>query len=103
MGLDLGLREADDLAGRQGEAVQAEAVRIDAVLAPLRVLLAHVEELARRLAVAVEVEGERGLLGAGHRAGDVAGAVKQVVEPGGELRIVDDLWGDLGSYVTVCH
>ena len=101
MGLDLGLGEPHHLAGRQVQAVEPEAARIDAVVAPALVALAEVEELACGVAVAVEVDLERGLLGSGERAGKLSGAVEQVVEPRRQLRVVHDLGSNFRADIAL--
>jgi hypothetical protein len=100
MSLDLFLSEQHDFAGRERQPVQSEPVRIDAVAAPAFITLGQVEELARRRAVAVEVHLQRGLLGTGERAGEVAGAMEEIVDAGRERRIVRDRRSDLGTYVA---
>jgi hypothetical protein len=64
------------------------------------VAFAEIEELARGVAIAVEVHLERRLLGPRQRAGDVASAVQQIVETGRQLGVIDDLRGDLNSNIT---
>src|SRR5690349_6490874 len=100
MGFDLGLGEPHDLPRRQLQSMEAEAVRIHAVVAPAVVALAEVEELAGGVAVAVEVDLEGRLLRTGQRPREMAGAMEQVVEPRRQLGVVRDLWGDLGTDVT---
>jgi hypothetical protein len=63
-------------------------------------VLAQVEKLTSRVAVTVEVDVQRGLLGAGERAGEAAGPVQEVVDAGGKVRVVRDLWGNLGADVA---
>ena len=100
MGFDLGLGQPHHLARRQVQAVKPAAARIYAVVAPALVALAEVEELARGVAVAVEVDLEGRLLGRGQRASNMASAMQQVVEPRRQFRIVCDLGSDLGAHIT---
>jgi hypothetical protein len=100
MSLDLVLSEPHDFTRRQRHAVEAKAVWIDAVVAPAFIALGHVEELACRRAVMVEIDLQRRLLGAGERAGEVARAMEQVVDAACEHRVVGDRRSDLGSYVA---
>src|SRR5436309_15373849 len=100
MGLDLLLREPHHLAWSELQAVQSDAARIDPIVVPALVALAQVEELAGRVAVAVEIDLERRLLGSGQRPRQVARALQQVVQARGELRIVNYLRCDLRADIT---
>jgi hypothetical protein len=100
MSLDLVLSQPHDLTRRQSHAVQAEPVRIDAVVAPALIALGQVEELARRRAVTVEIHLQRRLLGARERAGEVARAMEKVVDTPRKRRIVRDRRSDLGAYFS---
>jgi hypothetical protein len=64
------LRQAHDLAWIELEAVQAEPLRVDAVVSPALVACAQIEELARRVTVAVEIHAERRLLRPGQRSSE---------------------------------
>ena len=61
---------------------------IHAVVAPALVALAQIEELARRVAVAIEVDFQRGLLRLRERTREVASSMEQAVESGRELGVV---------------
>jgi hypothetical protein len=65
MGLDLFLRQTYYLTSPEPDAVQPETARVDAKVAPARVMLAQVEELARCMSVTVEVDTEGSLLSLG--------------------------------------
>src|SRR4029453_18155680 len=65
VGLHFFLRQTHHLTGLQPKAVEPEIARIDAVVAPLGVAIAQVEKLAGRASIAVEVDLESSLLGAG--------------------------------------
>jgi hypothetical protein len=58
------------------------------VVAPALVALAQIEELARRVAVAIEVDFQRGLLRLRERTREVASSMEQAVESGRELGVV---------------
>ena len=100
MSLDLLLSQPHDFARRQRQAVQAESAGIDAVVAPGFIALGHVEELAGPRVVTLEVHRQRGLLGPGERAGEVARAMEEIVDAGREPRIVRDRRSNLSSYFS---
>jgi hypothetical protein len=54
------------------------------------------------VSVAVEVDFEGGLLGSGQGSLKAAGAVEEIVDARGELRIVGDFRCDLGAHVSAC-
>jgi D-serine deaminase-like pyridoxal phosphate-dependent protein len=99
MGLDLVLRQTYYLTWLEPDAVQPETARVDAKVAPARVLRAQVEELARRMSVTVEVDTEGGSAPVRARA-RTAGAVQEIVQASGELGVVGDLGSELGAHVS---
>jgi hypothetical protein len=104
MRLHLRLRQPHHLPRLEREAVEAEPAGVDPVIAPALVALGQVEELPRGRAVAVEIDLERRLLGAGEGAGDVARAVQEIVDASGERGIARDRGRDLGSdFADVSH
>jgi hypothetical protein len=100
MSLDLVVSQPHDFAGRQRHAVQAEAPRIDAEVAPALIALGQVEELAHGHAVTVEIHLQRRLLGTGERPGEVARAMEEIVDAARKRRVVGDRQSDLGSYLA---
>jgi hypothetical protein len=100
MGLDLVLRQTYNLTRREPDAVQPVPARVDAKVAPARVLRAQVEELARGMSVPVEVDAEGGLLSAGQGSREAAGAVQEIVQASGQLGVIGDLGSDLGAHVS---
>jgi hypothetical protein len=98
--LDLLLGEPDHRSRRDVHPVQATAQRVDAIVAVGVVALAQIEELARRLAVAVEIDLERRLLRARQRTCEIAGPMRQVVDAGGQHGIVSGLGRDLGADIA---
>src|SRR5262245_10279197 len=84
---DLVFRQSHDLTRRDRHAVQAKAMRVDAELAERRVPLAEAEVLARLRWILPNPEFQRRLLGTRQRAGELAGAAQQRVDPIGELGV----------------
>jgi hypothetical protein len=66
--------------------VQAVALRVDSEISERGVFLAQAEVLARLRRVLADPELEGGLLRAGQRAGDLAGAAQERIELSGEPR-----------------
>jgi hypothetical protein len=100
MGLDLVLRQTYHLTWLEPDAVQPETARVDAKVAPARVMRAQVEELARCMSVAVEVDTEGSLLSVGQGSRKTAGAVQEIVQASGELGVVGELGSDLRAHVS---
>lgn len=100
VGLDFGLSETQYPTRLEPKAMKTEPARIDAVVAPSGIALAQVEELSGSMSVPVEVDFERGLLSAGQSPRQTAGATQEIVEAGGERRIVSDFRRDLCAYVS---
>jgi hypothetical protein len=100
MGLDLVLRQTYHLTWLEPDAVQPETARVDAKVAPARVMRAQVEELARCMSVTVEVDTEGSLLSVGQGSRKTAGAVQEIVQASGELGVVGELGSDLRAHVS---
>lgn len=100
MGLHFGLGEAQYLTRLEPKAVEPQPARIHAVVAPLGVALAQVEELSGSVSVPVEIDFESGLFSAGQSPRKTAGPAQEIVEACGERRIVSDFRRDLCAYVS---
>ncbi len=84
---NLGLRQPNDVAGRDRHPVQADALRVEPEVGERGVLLAQAEVLARLGRVLADPELQRRLLGAGQSPRDPARPTHQRVELRCEARL----------------